>query len=178
MAKAAIRPIRIEGNIAFVTLNDGYEAIIDASDVSLVDGVNWCAKLSCRKDGSIKSVYAIRNTQLEDGSWKTVYMHRVIANTPSGMETDHLDGNGLNNRRENIRNATRAQNAKNKRMNVNNTSGFRGVYADKRRGTWRIQIKVDGKRKYKSFATLEEAASARADEVAKLYGAFSNRHFP
>ena len=75
-----------------------------------------------KKDGSIRTVYAVGGDR-----GRTVLLHRVIAGTPVGMETDHRDRDGLNNRRSNLRNATIAQNRQNAAISADNTSGVKGV---------------------------------------------------
>ena len=111
------RPIRIDGAHAYVPLTQGREAIIDVADVSLVDGHTWWLG---------KGGYAVRVYKV-NGKQTTVYMHRVISACPEGQEVDHIDGDGLNNRRSNLRNATKAQNAYNVGPRRTNTSGYKGV---------------------------------------------------
>lgn len=173
MAAPQIRPIRVEGNVAYVPLTQGYEAVIDAADVHLVEMQSWYALVVRRPDGSIRTVYAARKQRVSDGYKINVRMHRVIAGTPDGMETDHIDGNGLNNRRENLRHATVAQNRKNQRILQANKSGIKGVYWNKRRQKWLAQIRVDGRRIYLGqFASSDFAAKAYATASANLHGEF------
>jgi len=168
-----IRPIRVEGNIAYVPLTRGYEAVIDAADVAMVEGRNWCAVVDRRGDGSIRAVYAMRKERTEAGEHRFVMMHRVIAETPDAMETDHIDGDGLNNRRDNMRNATRSQNQHNQGLAAHNTSGFKGVTWHKARAKWRAQIKINGKQRYLGmFGSLESASAAYAAASAELHGEF------
>lgn len=174
MAKKAIRPIRIEGNVAFVPLTQGYEAVIDASDVHLVERFNWWAKVSTRNDGSIYAVYACR-TFGPFGGQKREYMHRaLVVGYPDTV--DHADGNGLNNRRQNLRPATVSQNMQNTRLRANNTSGVKGVSwspADKR---WYAYINVDGKRhRLGAFREIGPAAEAVSVARAAMHGEYG-RH--
>ena len=147
MATSKVRPIKADGQAAYVTLTKGYVAVIDVEDVPLVSGHNWRAHIRYRKDGTIRAVYAIRRL-CEDGRQPTIYMHRVIAKTPDGMETDHQDGDGLNNRRKNLRPATTAQNQHNGRLRTDNTSGAKGVSFHKPSGKWMASLRDGGKRKY------------------------------
>lgn len=159
------RGIRIEGNLAYVPLTRGYEAVIDAADVSLVEGWNWCALVRP------KSVYAMRFS--EGAEKKTILLHRVIAGTPEGMDTDHIDGNGLNNRRSNVRVATKGQNMHNQRLSSANTSGVKGVSWVKRRQKWQAQICANGKRVGLGYYdTIADAGQAYADASAKMHGEF------
>lgn len=170
----SLRQIRVEGDVAFVPLTQGYEAIIDAADVSLVEGFNWCAIVVRRSDGSILNVYASRSTRSERKT--TVLMHRVIAETPDGLDTDHKDGDGLNNRRSNLRNATKSQNHHNTRTPIHNSSGVKGVRWNKRDRRWVARIVLCGKHIHLgSFAKMDDAVSAYAEASHKLHGEFGRR---
>ena len=162
------RPIRIEIDVAYVPLTKGQEAMIDLADVDLVDGVNWYALNSPHRDGRQRSVYAVRM----DGR-KMIYMHRLIARAPDGLLVDHIDGDGLNNRRHNVRVATAGQNNQNKKIKCNNTTGVKGVIRDNTRGKFRAEIRVD-KKAYTlgRFDKLEDAADAYARASAVLHGEF------
>ncbi len=159
------RPIRVEGDVAYVPLSQGYEAVIDASDASLVEGFNWCAMVSRN------TVYAVRHSTAT-GKDRLAMMHRAIAKTPDGIVTDHINGNGLDNRRSNLRYATVSQNAQNSGFRANNTSGVRGVCWDTARQKWIAQIWVNGKNRCKRFATIDAAAAWYADMSANLHGDF------
>ncbi|MEG7750695.1 HNH endonuclease, partial [Listeria monocytogenes] len=67
---------------------------------------------------------------------RAVYLHRQIMGEPSGFEVDHIDGNGLDNRRANLRVASKTQNVRNQRIRQDNTSSFKGVSWSKRRQKW------------------------------------------
>jgi hypothetical protein len=161
----AIRPIRIEGDVAYVPLTKGYEAIIDAADVPLVEGVNWWAKISRI------TVYAA--AKLPSPQRGDKLMHRAIMNTPSKMETDHIDGDGLNNRRSNLRIATTSENQRNRGLSANNTSGFKGVSWQKRTKKWRAEIRSNGVYWWLGdFDTPEAAHAAYVAASERLHGEF------
>lgn len=169
------RPIRIEGDVAYVPLTKGYEAIIDAADVPLLAGFNWCAQEDYRKDGTLLAVYAVRAAPAPDGPYRQIKlrMHRVICAAADGLEVDHRDSNGLNNRRCNLRVATKAQNLANQRTRPDNSSGAKGVTFHKATGKWQPQIMVNGSRVYLGlFVSVEEAAAAYAKASAELHGEF------
>lgn len=171
----AIRKIRVDGNIAVVPLGGkgGYEAIIDATDMHLVEGRNWNADVHRRKDGTIRAVYA-RRTDKIDGKCRTLLMHRVIADAWGGIEVDHRDGDGLNNSRDNLRTATKAQNQHNGRMRITNTSGVKGVSWHKGNRKWLAQVMHQRRRVVLGyFHTTEEAAVAVAQGRARLHGEFA-----
>ncbi len=163
------RPIRIEGDVAYVTLTKGYEAVIDASDVPLVAGHHWRANLS------LNTVYALTTKPGTRGS--SVLMHRILMGDDAGPHVDHKDGNGLNNRRSNLRAATVAQNQYNARLRKDNSSGFKGVYRVKSARKWRACIKLNGVERYLGqFSNPEDAHAAYVQASMQLHGEF--RHTP
>jgi hypothetical protein len=92
---------------------------------------------------------------------------------PAGM-LDHIDGDRVNNRIGNLRIATRAQNAANRRPRAGGTSQFKGVSWDKDRGEWRARIKVDGRwRHLGRFTNPEDAARAYDLAAVEAFGAFA-----
>ena len=133
MAARKVRPIRVEGNEAFIPLTRGEFTVIDASDLPLVGQFNWHLLSMAGKK------YAVRNLP----GRKTAYMHRVIAPPMPGMVVDHIDGDGLNNRRGNLRQATISENVRNRRISKNNRSGFKGVHLHPETGKWRARIMVN-----------------------------------
>jgi hypothetical protein len=161
-----IRPIRICGDVAYVPLTQGYTAIIDAADVPLIDGRNWCVAVAPH------TVYAFRS-DYSGGKKLNVCMHRVIMREPDGFEVDHEDGDGLNNRQYNLRVATHAQNMCNRRVNINNKSGLKGVSWRKESGKWVASISLNSKDKYLGlFDSPEEAHAAYCRASDKYHGEF------
>jgi hypothetical protein len=158
-----IRPIRVKDNIAFITLTKGYTAIIDVADLPLVRGGNWQA------NPQPHATYAQRMM-----AGRARLMHRVIMGEPEGLLVDHIDGDGLNNRRSNLRTATQSQSQHNKGVQRNNTSGFKGVRWKADKGMWVARIDLHGKRKHVGyFGTAEDAHAAYCRASADLHGAFS-----
>mgnify|MGYP003653768617 CR=1 FL=1 len=161
-----IRIIRICGDVAYVPLTQGCTAIIDAADVPLVNGRNWHAR-------KVRNVIYASHKESIGGNWRNANLHRVIMGEPHGWQVDHIDGDGLNNRRNNLRLATFGQNSQNRRINSNNKSGFKGVCFHKHSGKWRGQIRSN----YKTislgyFASPEEAHAAYCLASEKYHGEF------
>lgn len=156
------RPVRIEGDLAFVPLTRGYEAIIDLTDVPLVAAKNWCAVV-CRR-----SVYAQRG-HVVAGKWTTIALHRAILGSDQSLHIDHINGDGLDNRRANLRFASPKENSWNQRLPVNNSSGFKGVSWYARARKWTAQIRVDGKHKCLGYFREAEAAHAAYCQAAEKY---------
>lgn len=162
------REILIDGDVAYVPLTRGYEAVIDATDVYLVAGRNWSAATTPRR----KAVYAVR-VEVQDGREKMLLLHRVIAGTADNQHTDHKDGDGLNNRRSNLRTCTQAENNRNTGIRKDNTSGFKGVFFNKRTQKWRAEIMANGQRiGLGQFATADLAHMAYQTAAADLHGDF------
>ena len=99
------------------------------------------------------------------------YMYHGI--DPRNNDIDHEDRNGLNNKINNLRLATRSDNSKNRSMAENNTSGATGVTWDKKRGRWRAQIKLNGKCKFLGhYINIQDAIQARKEAEKKYFGKF------
>jgi len=122
--------------------------------------------------------YAARISSLHLGKQKLIRMHRTICSTPDGMETDHINGDKLDNRRENLRICTRAENSRNKRKRAHNTSGYKGVYWYKQDKKWEAQIEIEGKNIHLGyFEDLLNAARAYDAAAIKLHGSFARTNF-
>ena len=170
--KPAVRPVRYDGDLAYIPLTRGYEAVIDAADVHLVDGLNWFAKLYKRTDGTAL-VYAVRSQWISGGGNNCIRMHRVIFCDSGTTDVDHIDGDGLNNRRSNLRSATRAENQRNVRRSTRNSSGHKGVDWLGVSGKWRARIRVNGESYHLGVhANIDDAVAAYAEASKRLHGQF------
>lgn len=136
-------------------LSEEEVVLLDDEDFLEVSQFNWHV---LRKPHYTS--YAVRNIFI-DGRWTSFLMHRMILRVNPDQHIDHIDGNGLNNTRANLRIATRGQNMRNTRHHRNNTSGFRGVCFDRQHQKYRASIRTDGRLKYLGlFLTPEEAHMA------------------
>jgi len=105
---------------------------------------------------------------------RSTYLHEFLLGTKL---VDHADGDRLNNRRENLRKATHAQNQQNTKLSKANTSGFKGVTF--RAGRWGAGIRANGTFTYLGrFTTKEEAARAYDAAARQLHGEFARLNFP
>jgi len=105
---------------------------------------------------------------------KIIRIHRVINQTPPGFETDHINGDKLDNRRANLRTATKTQNAMNSSSRVNSTSRFKGVWWHRKYKKWYAGIRV--KRKLIHLGSYDyeiQAAEAYNDAALHHFGEFS-----
>lgn len=116
--------------------------------------------------------YAVRKDYFPDGSCKDVFMHRVIADTPDNLLTDHIDGDKLNNTRNNLRHCTNKQNQWNQKPRYGCSSLYKGVI--KRKSNFEVNITIDEKVTYIGKFTNEMAAANAYNYYAKLnYGEFA-----
>ena len=142
-------------------------ALVDDNDFEWLSQWKWCA-ISTRN-----GFYAVRRRPM--GGGPTISMHVVIMGTDKmNIEVDHVDNDGLNNQRFNLRIATHAQNLRNRGKNSNNTSGYKGVTWDKERKKWAVQIMINGKHIYCGrYDDVVEAAAAHNKAAKKYHGEFA-----
>ena len=148
-----------------ISLSQNLKALIDEEDYPLVSKYIWHAYKSKNTWGA--ATHPSRN--------KSISLHRLIMSCPKGMCVDHINGNGLDNRRENLRICTIAENNRNRvRMQKNNISGFRGVFWEKSCKKWRSQISINNKNVHLGiFKNIEDAYNKYCEASKRYYGEFS-----
>lgn len=165
-------------NCYVLTMPNGMECLVDRQDISIALGYRWDAK---RDRGTH---YAKTSAYLNgDGSRRSVSMHRLIMSPPDNMQVDHINGNGLDNRRSNLRLLTHDENQWNQRgATRTNTSGYIGVTFKKgqpRNKPWTAHISHQNRKIVIGyFATAEEAARARDEKAIELRGDLATLNFP
>lgn len=123
--------------------------------------------------------YPERTEKLSNGNIIHIKMHhQIIGKPPKGLVVDHINGNRLDNRRENLRFCTQRDNARNKGLSKSNTSGYKGVSYNKSRNKWSAYILRDDSYHIGYFDTAEEAANAYDYYAKKFYGDFARLNFP
>jgi len=151
-----------------IPLNHGKVAIVDDEDFEYLSKFKWYAH--CRKTNSHDYYYAARFDKLLG---RPVFMHRHILKPSKKMKVDHVDGNGLDNRKQNIRICTHAQNMANRRKFCKSSSKFKGVYRHKNK--WAACIGINNKTKHIGvFSTEEEAHSEYMKKAKQVFGDFTH----
>lgn len=162
------REIAVEGEVARIPLHGqrgafyGY-AVVDAADLPMVRDIAWTVD---------PRGYVVGRPS---GQASSRTMHRwLVFGEAKGSGVDHRDGDKLNNRRCNLREATQRQNSKNTRLAKNNTSGFKGV-SKAGPNRWRARITVDLKElNLGRFSSREEAAAAYDEAAVLFHGQFAS----
>lgn len=146
-------------------------AKVDRCDADLISQHRW------QPMSSRHSTYARRGYR-KDGKIVTAYMHTaILGDPPEGMVIDHINGDGLDNRRANLRFATRSENRRNS-PRISPSSAFIGI-AQIKTGRWMARIVVDGERLYLGVYDSEAKAARAYDRAAKEHlGDFAQLNFP
>lgn len=157
-----------------IPLTQGYVAVVDDRDYKRVSAYKWHAQVERRKDGSVKAVYARRNKRVDEQGY-VQHLHRFIMGVDDPTkQVDHRDHNGLNNRRKNLRRCSNAQNQANRRVDVDNRSGFKGVAWKKDKGKYQSRITVNGKMKFLGYFSDKKLAAEAYQAAAKsIFGEFA-----
>lgn len=150
----------VEDDHLLIPLTQGKFAIIDPEDLDKIKSRAW----QYRNPGKGTTGYAISSK---------IRMHRIIMNCKKGEEIDHKDGNGLNNRKSNLRFCNQSENMSNTGLKKTNTSGFKGVSFCKNYNNWDARITFNNRQIcLGKFDTPEEAADAYIVKARELQGDF------
>lgn len=160
-----------------IPLTRGQFALVDDDDYAELSGYKWYATKSPN------AWYAHRqfrhNTiKNKKGQGKQIYvsMHRQIMKAPKSKNIDHKNGNGLDNRKSNLRFCTHAENMRNQKTM---SCGYKGLRKTPDGKKWGVQICVDGVRHNLGLFTSQKAAAKEYDKLAKLlHGEFAALNFP
>lgn len=157
-----------------IKLSQNKYALVDDEEYEYLNQWKWSYK---KHEGY--SGYAIRFDRV-GGHNKSVRMHRLLMKTPANLDCDHINGNGLDNQKSNLRNCSHQNNQRNRKRNFNVLSKFKGVYLDKRgKRNPSAQITIDAKTiRIGSFREERHAAIAYDLWARDIYGEFAQVNFP
>jgi len=158
-------PVPTGENVKRIPLTNGFYAYVDAEDYEWLNQWHWqvCG-----------AGYAMRR---EKG--KMIFMHRQIMQPPKGKIVDHINGNGFDNTRANMRNITPRQNTRNRRAQVKSASIYKGVGYRKECRKWYARIQLDERSFFLGYFDTEiEAARAYDRKAVELFGEFAALNFP
>lgn len=160
-------------------LSNGYVALVDNRDFKLVSRFRWHGRKSLNRPSARR--YAQANVKI-NGRWTTIQMHRLI--TGWSMKVDHRNGDGLDNRRKNLRPATNSANSGNRIKDATaKTSRYKGVSWSSREGRWQAYIWITScpkhYNKFLGYFDIESDAARAYDAAARAkFGGFSCVNFP
>ncbi|MCJ7676076.1 MAG: HNH endonuclease, partial [Sedimentisphaerales bacterium] len=150
-------------------------AKVDPADYKRLRGYEWLVKK--RR----KNFYALRHSVSgKTGKESLIYMHQEIIEVPEGMVIDHINRDGVDNRRANLRAATHSQNMCNRRKRLGTThSKYRGICWRKKDRKWQAKIGFEKKRIHLgTFSNEIDAAKAYDRAARKYHGEFASPNFP
>ena len=154
----------------------GRIALVDEADYELVSAYSWGVHEHVRPSGATVGPYARAGVRCPDGRYTTLLMHKVIS---GWAQTDHINHDGLDNRRDNLREASTRQNAQNRLSHRGTSSIYKGVFWNTRQARWQAKITVGGRQVWLG-TYLDEAAAGRAYDAAAIehFGPFACLNFP
>lgn len=155
-----------------IELTKGYIALVSDEDFEEISKHKWCVDST--------QGYAVRARKKHEKPGGVIRMHRQIMNAPAGTDIDHINGNGLDNRRENLRICNRSENLRNSIKRKETSSKYKGVSWNPNSNGWIVRIKYEGIELRVGHIFLDEITAANAyDKLAKkLFGTFARINFP
>lgn len=151
-----------------IFFNNNIEVLIDDEDYNLISQYSWY--LHKNKSGN---KYARTCHKTINYKSYHIYMHHMILGKRQGFEEDHINGNGLDNRRQNLRFVTRSQNNMN-RIKRRGTSNYKGVFWSTQADKWQSRIRKDNRLYHIGFFLSETDAAIAYDNKAKeLFGEYA-----
>lgn len=152
-----------------IKITQGKIAFVDDENFKHLNKFKW----HVLRSGS--NFYAVRSIRLANGKQNKIFMHREILDIPKGLETDHINHNGLDNRKSNLRACTVSENQMNSNSQKNSSSRFKGVTWHKYARRWQAQIRHNGRTIYlRLFLSEIDAALAYNRKATEMFGKFAN----
>lgn len=167
-------------NTREIALTHGFVSLVDDEDYGKVSQFDWHAKRGSTRRAVWYAAVSLYKEDAEKIGKRFMRMHQLILGFPEiPLVVDHINGDGLDNRRQNLRLADRSQNCMNCSPLKNCSSKFKGVGWHKRVGKWQARICAYGKSRYVGhFSDEIEAALAYDREAINLHGEYAVLNFP
>lgn len=148
-----------------IELTQGKVTIVSAEDFDYINQWKW--SYDAHNNCAVRSQFIRRDGKKQIS--KTILMHNLIMGTSKGKDTDHINGDRLDNRKSNLRVCTHRDNQRNMKMHKDNTSGYKGV-SKSREGRWVVKI---GNKYIATFNDIVEAAKRYNTEAKARYGEYA-----
>jgi hypothetical protein len=164
--------------MAEIILSQGFVSHVDFEDYAYLQQWKWHVEISRT------TKYAVRRARVKESAGSRIFrMHRVILGLSTGLddcrEVDHINGNGLDNRKTNLRVCATEDNRHNRKLDWRNTSGLKGVTWSNEHNKWLSRISVGGERYFLGyFCDKIQAAYAYDIKARELHGEFARLNFP
>lgn len=158
-----------------IPLTQGKYATVDDADFEYLNQWKWHYKPSGDNGYAVRKQYEGKGGNSKRGYYcRSIPMHRLIMDSPEGMDVDHINGVGLDNQRKNLRVCTHQENLQNSAHRSDNTSGYRGVTWDKKLKKWFVRCTANGVNHHVGyFLDVKEAALAYNVVAKKYYGEYA-----
>lgn len=156
-----------------IKLTQGMVALVDDEDFERINAVSWYTIRCSKGSGYMVRYYAVRNFRVRPGRHpkgrqNRIWMHHLLLEKIPGYEIDHIDGNGLNNCKNNLRYVTHSENLMNgRKTTINKSSKFKGVSWCEKDKRWDSRIRREGHQFFLGHFNSEEEAAKVYDEAAK-----------
>lgn len=146
---------------------DKFRFIVDDDKLDEVMQWKWSVLISEHR------TYAYRRKLVGEKKTMIFLHHQIIGRPPEGMITDHINGDGKDNRRDNLRHCSQQGNTQNMRKRPNKTSQLKGAFFAKHANKWRASITLNGRNIHLGYHDDEQSAHAAYCEAGKkLFGEF------
>lgn len=147
-----------------IPLTKGYVALVDDEDFEYLSKFKWTVKIGRR------TVYAVRHLEIP--------MHRVVIQVDDDKVVDHINRDGLDNRKKNLRTCTHLENRRNSTGKIGGTSKYKGVTWNKQHKKWKARVHINRKEIFLGYFKNEEDAAKAYDIKAKeMFGEYAFLNF-